>query len=72
MFYFGASYVIIIVIAFLRKKSFFLIITFKSIAFICDNFLKISDFKKNLKTTSNEKLLIASSQKIDFIGGERK
>jgi len=34
--------------------------------------LKKTEFKKNLKTALNEKLLRAASQKIDFFRGERK
>jgi len=33
---------------------------------------KKSESKKNLKTTSNEKLLREASQKVDFFRGERK
>jgi len=56
------------VIAFLRKKITYFkkIITFKIFASVCYSFLKKSESKKNLKTASNEKLLIAASQKIDF------
>jgi len=45
--------------SFLRKKNHFFkkIITFKSITSVCYNFLKKSEFKNNLKTASNEKLL---------------
>jgi len=64
------------VIAFLRKKSLFLkkIITFNNFASIYYNFLKkLKSKKKSLKTASNEKLLRAASQKIDFFfKGERK
>jgi len=62
------------VIAFLRKKITYLKkkIIFKSFTSICYSFLKKSEFKINIKTTSNEKLLRAASQKIDFFRGERK
>jgi len=43
-----------------------------SFAFVCYNFLKKSESKKNLKTASNEKLLRAAFKKIDFFRGERK
>jgi len=46
-------------------------ITFKSFASICYNFLKKSKSKNNIKTASNEKLLRAASQKIDFFRGEK-
>jgi len=51
----------------MEKITFFKqIITFKSFASVCYRFLKKSESKKKLKTTSNEKLLRAASKKIDF------
>jgi len=43
-----------------------------NITSVCYNFLKKSESKINLKTYSNEKLLRAASQKIDFFLKERK
>jgi len=40
--------------------------------FVCYDFLKKWEFNKNLKTTSNKKLLRATSQKIDFFLKERE
>ena len=56
------------------KKIIFLkkIITFKNIAFVCYRFLKNQNLKKNLKTASKQKLLRATSQKIDFFLEERE
>ena len=52
---------------FMEKITFFKqIITCKSFASVCYRFLKKSESKKNIKTTSNEKLLRAASKKIDF------
>jgi len=59
---------------FLRKKSlFFKIIILRVLNPFVTVFKKNQNLKKNLKTTSNEKLLRTTSQKIDsFFRGEKK